>query len=52
MRIGAHVNDDDPVGAATARNADVVQFFLRQTSYAALTWMFTCIRRMSSTLRR
>jgi deoxyribonuclease-4 len=28
MRIGAHVNDDDPVGAASERNADVVQFFL------------------------
>lgn len=28
MRIGAHVNDDDPVGAATERQAAVVQFFL------------------------
>lgn len=28
MLIGAHVRDDDPVGAATERNADVVQFFL------------------------
>lgn len=28
MRIGAHVRDEDPVGAATERGADVVQFFL------------------------
>ncbi|GAA4865391.1 deoxyribonuclease IV [Saccharopolyspora cebuensis] len=28
MRIGAHVRDDDPVTAATERNAEVVQFFL------------------------
>jgi deoxyribonuclease-4 len=28
MRIGAHVRDDDPVGAATERDAAVVQFFL------------------------
>lgn len=28
MRIGAHVRDDDPVGAAAARDAAVVQFFL------------------------
>ncbi|MEV0676912.1 deoxyribonuclease IV [Actinosynnema sp. NPDC050436] len=28
MRIGAHVRDDDPVGAAAARDAEVVQFFL------------------------
>ncbi|WP_199440559.1 deoxyribonuclease IV [Umezawaea beigongshangensis] len=28
MRIGAHVRDDDPLGAAAARGADVVQFFL------------------------
>lgn len=28
MRIGAHVHDDDPLGAATARSASVVQFFL------------------------
>ncbi|MGH3903790.1 MAG: deoxyribonuclease IV [Pseudonocardiaceae bacterium] len=28
MRIGAHVNDDDPVGAAAERHAAVVQFFL------------------------
>ena len=28
MRIGAHVRDDDPLGAAADRGADVVQFFL------------------------
>ncbi|MGH3988580.1 MAG: deoxyribonuclease IV, partial [Pseudonocardiaceae bacterium] len=28
MRIGAHVNDDDPIKAATERNAAAVQFFL------------------------
>jgi deoxyribonuclease-4 len=28
MRIGAHVSDDDPVTAATQRNATAVQFFL------------------------
>ncbi|MBW4719388.1 deoxyribonuclease IV [Saccharothrix obliqua] len=28
MRIGAHVRDDDPLGAAAARAAEVVQFFL------------------------
>lgn len=28
MRIGAHVRDEDPVGAATERDAAVVQFFL------------------------
>lgn len=28
MLIGAHVRDDDPVGAAAERGADVVQFFL------------------------
>lgn len=28
MRIGAHVHDDDPVGTARARGAEVVQFFL------------------------
>ncbi|WP_433266763.1 deoxyribonuclease IV [Actinosynnema sp. CS-041913] len=28
MRIGAHVRDDDPLGAAAARGAEVVQFFL------------------------
>ncbi|MFN2496371.1 MAG: deoxyribonuclease IV [Pseudonocardiaceae bacterium] len=28
MRIGAHVRDDDPVGAAAERDAAVVQFFL------------------------
>jgi deoxyribonuclease-4 len=28
MRIGAHVRDDDPLGAASGRGADVVQFFL------------------------
>ncbi|MGH3794832.1 MAG: deoxyribonuclease IV [Pseudonocardiaceae bacterium] len=28
MRIGAHVRDDDPVDAATERDATVVQFFL------------------------
>jgi deoxyribonuclease-4 len=28
MRIGAHVRDDDPLGAATDRGAEVVQFFL------------------------
>jgi deoxyribonuclease-4 len=28
MRIGAHVRDDDPLGAAVDRGADVVQFFL------------------------
>jgi deoxyribonuclease-4 len=28
MRIGAHVRDDDPVGAAAERAAEVVQFFL------------------------
>lgn len=28
MRIGAHVRDDDPLGAASARGAEVVQFFL------------------------
>jgi deoxyribonuclease IV len=28
MHIGAHVRDDDPVGAATQRNAEAVQFFL------------------------
>jgi deoxyribonuclease IV len=28
MRIGAHVRDDDPLGAAVERGADVVQFFL------------------------
>jgi deoxyribonuclease-4 len=28
MRIGAHVRDEDPLGAAKERGADVVQFFL------------------------
>ena len=28
MLIGSHVNPDDPLAAATAENADVVQFFL------------------------
>ena len=28
MKIGAHVRDDDPLGAANATGADVVQFFL------------------------
>jgi deoxyribonuclease-4 len=28
MRIGAHVRDEDPLGAAAQRNAEVVQFFL------------------------
>lgn len=28
MRIGAHVRDNDPLGAAAERGADVVQFFL------------------------
>jgi deoxyribonuclease IV len=28
MRIGAHLDSADPLGAATARSADVVQFFL------------------------
>ncbi|WP_367133967.1 deoxyribonuclease IV [Saccharothrix sp. HUAS TT1] len=28
MRIGAHVRDEDPLGAAVERGADVVQFFL------------------------
>lgn len=28
MRIGAHVRDDDPLGAASERGAEVVQFFL------------------------
>jgi deoxyribonuclease-4 len=28
MRIGAHVRDDDPLGAAHERGAEVVQFFL------------------------
>ncbi|MGH3873842.1 MAG: deoxyribonuclease IV [Pseudonocardiaceae bacterium] len=28
MHIGAHVRDDDPIGAATERNAAAVQFFL------------------------
>jgi deoxyribonuclease-4 len=28
MRIGAHVRDDDPIGAAADRGAEVVQFFL------------------------
>ena len=28
MRIGAHVRDDDPLGAAAQRDAEVVQFFL------------------------
>ena len=28
MLIGAHVRDDDPVGAAAERDAEVVQFFL------------------------
>jgi deoxyribonuclease-4 len=28
MRIGAHVRDDDPLGAAAERGAEVVQFFL------------------------
>ncbi|MDU0293954.1 deoxyribonuclease IV [Saccharothrix longispora] len=28
MRIGAHVRDDDPLGAAADRGAEVVQFFL------------------------
>jgi deoxyribonuclease-4 len=28
MRIGAHVSDNDPVTAATQRNATAVQFFL------------------------
>ncbi|GLZ37441.1 deoxyribonuclease IV [Actinokineospora sp. NBRC 105648] len=28
MSIGAHVRDDDPLGAARERGADVVQFFL------------------------
>ncbi|MBP2339893.1 deoxyribonuclease IV [Saccharothrix coeruleofusca] len=30
MRIGAHVRDDDPLGAAAARGAEVVQFFLSE----------------------
>jgi deoxyribonuclease-4 len=28
MRIGAHVRDEDPLGAAAQRDAEVVQFFL------------------------
>ena len=28
MSIGAHVRDDDPIGAARDRGAEVVQFFL------------------------
>src|SRR5690348_1007622 len=28
MRIGAHIDADDPLRAAAERNADVVQFFL------------------------
>jgi deoxyribonuclease-4 len=28
MRIGAHVSDNDPVSAATQRNAEALQFFL------------------------
>jgi deoxyribonuclease-4 len=28
MRIGAHVRDNDPLGAASERGADVLQFFL------------------------
>ncbi len=28
MRIGAHVRDDDPIGAARERGAEVVQFFV------------------------
>jgi deoxyribonuclease IV len=28
MSIGAHIHSDDPLGAARARDADVVQFFL------------------------
>ncbi len=28
MRIGAHIDPVDPIGAAAARNAEVVQFFL------------------------
>jgi len=36
MRIGAHVDSADPLAAAAARNADVVQFFLSDPqSYAA-----------------
>ena len=36
MRIGAHVDSVDPVAAATARGAEVVQFFLTDPqSYAA-----------------
>jgi deoxyribonuclease IV len=36
MRIGAHVETADPLGAAAARGADVVQFFLTDPqSYAA-----------------
>jgi len=36
MRIGAHVDSADPLAAAAARNAEVVQFFLSDPqSYAA-----------------
>jgi len=36
MRIGAHVDSADPLAAATARGADVIQFFLTDPqSYAA-----------------
>jgi deoxyribonuclease-4 len=36
MRIGAHVDSTDPLAAATARDAEVVQFFLTDPqSYAA-----------------
>jgi deoxyribonuclease-4 len=36
MRIGAHVDSADPLGAAAARGAEVVQFFLTDPqSYAA-----------------
>ena len=36
MRIGAHVETADPLGAAAARGAEVVQFFLTDPqSYAA-----------------
>jgi deoxyribonuclease-4 len=36
MRIGAHVDSADPLGAASARGAEVVQFFLTDPqSYAA-----------------
>jgi deoxyribonuclease-4 len=36
MRIGAHVNSADPIAAAAARDAEVVQFFLTDPqSYAA-----------------